>query len=57
MASAIKVGQAYQTSVSGVNGIVAAITKNNGRKVVELVTLEGTRFSTLPRGIRARVSA
>ena len=57
MAKALKVGDFYTTSVSGINGVVAAITASRGRKVVELVTLDGNVFSTLPRGIRAKVSA
>ena len=55
--ASIKVGSFYTTPVSGVNGIVSAITAKNGRKVVELTTLDGQRFSTLPRGLRAKVSA
>ena len=57
MAASIKVGSFYTTSVSGINGIVAGITKRGNRKVVELVTLDGNVFSTLPRGLRAKVSA
>tara|TARA_B110000211_G_scaffold63521_1_gene72764 strand:+ start:28 stop:201 length:174 start_codon:yes stop_codon:yes gene_type:complete len=57
MAKALKVGDFYTTSVSGINGVVAAITSSRGRKVVELVTLDGNVFSTIPRGIRAKVSA
>ena len=55
--ASIKVGSFYTTSVSGINGIVANITASRGRKVVELVTLEGNVFSTVPRGVRAKVSA
>tara|TARA_R110000744_G_scaffold342764_1_gene447954 strand:+ start:389 stop:559 length:171 start_codon:yes stop_codon:yes gene_type:complete len=55
--ASVKVGSFYTTSVSGINGIVAGITARGNRKVVELVTLEGNVFSTLPRGIRAKVSA
>ena len=57
MAKALKVGDFYTTSVSGINGVVAAITSSRGRKVVELVTLDGNVFSTIPRGVRAKVSA
>ena len=58
MAKSVKVGDFYTTSNSGINGIVEAITAHNGRKVVEL-TIQGgeTLYSTLPRGIRASVSA
>ena len=55
--ASIKVGSLYTTPVSKVNGIVAEIYANNGRKVVELMTLEGPRFSTLPRGVRAKATA
>lgn len=57
MAKSVKVGQAYTTSQSKVNGIVSDIYASNGRKVVELLTLDGMRFSTLPRGIRAVATA
>ena len=57
MAASVKVGSFYTTSVSGINGIVAGITKRGNRKIVELVTLDGNVFSTLPRGLRAKVSA
>ena len=37
---------------------ITGISRARGnRKVVELVTLEGNVFSTLPRGVRAKVSA
>ena len=55
--ASVKVGSFYTTSVSGINGLVANITARGNRKVVELVTLEGNVFSTLPRGLRAKVSA
>ena len=57
MNKSVKVGDFYTTSASGINGLVADITARGNRKVVELVTLEGNVFSTLPRGIRAKVSA
>ena len=57
MAKSLKVGDFYTTSNSGVKGIVAGIYASNGRKVVELATLNGERFSTLPRGIRAVATA
>ncbi len=58
MAKSVKVGDFYTTSNSGINGIVEAITAHNGRKVVELTVQGGeTMFSTLPRGIRASVTA
>ena len=57
MAKALKVGDFYTTSNSNVKGIVSDIYANNGRKVVEMQTLEGSRFSTLPRGIRAVATA
>jgi hypothetical protein len=57
MAASIKVGDFYTTSNSGIKGIVSAITARGNRKVVELTTLEGNVFSTLPRGLRAKVSA
>ena len=58
MAKSVKVGDFYTTSNSGINGIVEAITAHNGRKVVELTIQVGeTLYSTLPRGIRASVSA
>jgi hypothetical protein len=55
--ASVKVGSFYTTSVSGINGIVAGITARGNRKVVELLTLDGNVFSTLPKGIRAKVSA
>ena len=55
--AAVKVGDFYTTSNSGIKGIVSAITARGNRKVVELTTLEGNVFSTLPRGLRAKVSA
>ena len=57
MAKSIKQGDLYTTSVSGINGVIANITASRGRKVVELVTREGNVFSTVPRGVRAKVSA
>ena len=57
MAKSLKAGDLYTTSVSGINGVIANITASRGRKVVELVTLEGNVFSTVPRGVRAKVSA
>jgi hypothetical protein len=58
MAKSVKVGDFYTTSFSGINGIVEAITAHNGRKVVQLTVQGGdTLYSTLPRGIRASVSA
>ena len=57
MAKSLKVGSFYTTSVNKVNGIVSEIHASNGRKVVELLTLDGPRFSTLPRGIRAQATA
>ena len=53
----VKVGDFYTTSASGIRGLVSDITARGNRKVVELVTLEGNVFSTLPKGIRAKVSA
>ena len=55
--ASVKIGDFYTTSNSGIRGLVAGITARGSRKVVELVTLEGNVFSTLPRGIRAKVSA
>jgi hypothetical protein len=58
MAKSVKVGDFYTTSYSGINGIVENIYAHNGRKVVELTVQGGeTLFSTLPRGIRASVTA
>ena len=57
MNKSVKVGDFYTTSASGINGLVADITARGSRKVVELVTLEGNVFSTLPKGIRAKASA
>ena len=57
MAKSLKVGDFYTTSNSNVKGIVSDIYANNGRKVVALATLDGERFSTLPRGIRAQATA
>ena len=58
MAKSVKIGDFYTTSNSGINGIVENITAHNGRKVVELTVQGGdTMFSTLPRGVRAKVSA
>ena len=56
--ASVKIGDFYTTSNSGVKGIVENITAHNGRKDVEL-TIQGgeTLFSTLPRGVRAKVSA
>jgi hypothetical protein len=58
MAKSVRVGDFYTTSNSGIKGIVENITAHNGRKVVEL-TIQGgdTMFSTLPKGLRATVSA
>jgi len=55
--ASVKIGDFYTTSNSGIRGLVAGITARGSRKVVELVTLDGNVFSTLPRGIRAKVSA
>jgi len=55
--ASVKVGDFYTTSNSGIRGLVSGITARGNRKVVELVTLEGNVFSTLPKGIRAKVSA
>jgi hypothetical protein len=56
--ASVKIGDFYTTSVSGIKGIVENIYAHNGRKVVELTVAGGeTLFSTLPRGIRAKVSA
>ena len=58
MAVTLKQGDFYTTSNSGINGIVENISKHNGRKVVELTVQGGeTVYSTLPRGLRAKVSA
>ena len=58
MAKSVRVGEFYTTSNSGIKGIVENITAHNGRKVVELTVQGGeTLFSTLPRGVRAKVSA
>ena len=57
MAKSVKIGDLYSTSHSGINGVIANITARGNRKVVELVTLEGNVFSTLPKGVRAKVSA
>ena len=57
MNKTLKAGDLYSTSVSGINGVIANITASRGRKIVELVTLEGNVFSTVPRGVRAKVSA
>ena len=57
MAKSVKIGDFYTTSASGINGLVADITARGNRKVVELVTLEGNVFSTLPKGVRAKASA
>ena len=57
MNKTLKAGDLYSTSVSGINGVIVDITANRGRKVVELLTLDGNVFSTLPKGIRAKVSA
>ena len=58
MAKSVKIGDFYTTANSGINGIVENITSHNGRKVVELTIPGGeTLFSTLPRGVRAKVSA
>ena len=58
MAATLKQGDFYTTSNSGVKGIVENISKHNGRKVVELTVQGGeTIYSTLPRGLRAKVSA
>ena len=56
--ASVKIGDFYTTSNSGIKGIVENITAHNGRKVVEL-TIQGgdTMFSTLPKGLRATVSA
>lgn len=57
MASTLKFGDFYETQ-SGRRGIVTEITKNaSGRKVVEMQTIHGIEFATLPRGLRAKVSA
>ena len=56
--ASVKIGDFYTTSNSGIKGIVENITAHNGRKVVELTVQGGdTLYSTLPRGIRASVSA
>ena len=56
--ASVKIGDFYTTSNSGIKGIVENITAHNGRKVVELTVQGGeTTFSTLPRGVRAKVSA
>ena len=55
--ASVKLGDFYTTSNSGIKGLVAGITARGNRKVVELVTLEGNVFSTIPRGVRAKVSA
>ena len=58
MAATLKQGDFYTTSNSGIKGIVENISKVNGRKVVEMTVQGGeTLYSTLPRGIRAKVSA
>lgn len=58
MAKSVKIGDFYTTANSGIKGIVEGIYAHNGRKVVELTVQGGeTLFSTLPRGIRATVSA
>jgi len=58
MAATLKQGDFYTTSNSGIKGIVENITKVNGRKVVEMTVQGGeTLYSTLPRGLRAKVSA
>ena len=57
MNKTLKAGDLYSTSVSGINGVIVDITANRGRKVVELLTLDGNVFSTLPKGVRAKVSA
>ena len=57
MAKSVKIGDLYSTSHSGINGVIANITARGNRKVVELVTLEGNVFSTLPKGVRAKVAA
>ena len=57
MVKSVKIGDFYTTSNSGIRGLVRDITAHNGRKVVELLTLDGEVFSTLPRGVRAKVSA
>ena len=58
MAKSVRVGDFYTTSNSGIKGIVENITKVNGRKVVEMTVQGGeTLYSTLPRGLRAKVSA
>jgi hypothetical protein len=58
MAATLKQGDFYTTSNSGIKGIVENITKVNGRKVVEMTVQGGeTVYSTLPRGLRAKVSA
>ena len=55
--ASVKVGDFYTTSNSGIKGLVSGITARGNRKIVELVTLEGNVFSTIPRGVRAKVSA
>ena len=56
--ASVRVGDFYTTSNSGIKGIVENIYARNGRKVVELTVAGGeTLFSTLPRGLRAKVSA
>ena len=55
--ASVKIGDFYTTSNSGIRGLVQDITARGNRKVVELVTLEGNVFSTLPKGVRAKASA
>ena len=55
--ASVKIGDFYTTSNSGIKGLVAGITARGNRKVVELTTLEGNVFSTLPKGVRAKASA
>ena len=56
--ASVRVGDFYTTSNSGIKGIVENIYAHNGRRVVELTVAGGeTLFSTLPRGLRAKVSA
>jgi len=55
--ASVKVGDFYTTSNSGIRGLVQDITARGNRKVVELITLEGNVFSTLPKGVRAKASA
>ena len=48
--ASVKVGDFYTTSNSVSVASSSDITARGNRKVVELVTLEGNVFSTLPKG-------